>query len=380
MEDCNCRAVIPHVGRAARPEVVTMHKNSGRRRLRARRTIPAVAPLAPPGVPIGSLMRGSPRAARRPELATIRKNVVLYIGTEIANTRPTAHGCCRVDLPVQPNEVHPMVGLILIVLPILVLLALGVVLLAFFEVAFAGSRAEWRRGRAQNRLPLLSGSALRRWAASLAQQVVARYAQRPRSGDLAPALAREIEGLTSEVIEASRPQASRSPSARCSECNREEVAVTAPETIAIVDHLRQRLSGRELGEIRRRAESNARRWNAGDPQEDRTATVCPLLSERGCCISFESRPVYCRGHCVECRSDSGLDADDLSRRDSAFAAVVGDGVSEGLRRGLSSAGWDGQLYELSAALVRALDVPDAADRWAQGEAVFESCRQLQPTG
>jgi hypothetical protein len=272
-----------------------------------------------------------------------------------------------------------MEGLIFVVLPVLVLLALGIVLLALVEVAFAGPRAAWRKDRAQSRLPLLSGNALRRWAASLAQQVVASYAQRPRTGELVPALAREIEGLTSEVIEAWRPPASRGPSAQCSECNRQVVAVTAPEAIAIVDHLRQRLSGQAVVEIRKKAESNAQRSNAGGLQDNGTEAVCPLLSKGDCCVSFESRPVYCRGRCVECRNDDSLDAD-FGGRNSGFAAVVGDGVSDGLRRGLTSAGWDGQLYELNEALVRALDVPDAADRWVQGEAVFQSCRQLQPTG
>lgn len=273
-----------------------------------------------------------------------------------------------------------MEGLVLILLPILVLLVLGVALLAFFEVAFAGPHATWGTGQCQSGLPLLSGDALRRWSASLAQQEVARYAQRPRNGNLATVLARRIESLTSEVIEASLPQARRKPSAQCAECNREAIAVTAPEALTIVDHLRQHHSRPELAKIRGRAESNARRWDAGDPRDGRTATVCPLLSERGCCLSFESRPVYCRGHCGECRDDHGPDAGDLGRSDPEFAAIVGDGVSEGLRRGLTAAGWDGRSYELNAAIVRALDVPDAADRWAQGEEVFQSCRELQPAG
>jgi N-acetyl-anhydromuramyl-L-alanine amidase AmpD len=48
---------------------------------------------------------------------------------------------------------------------------------------------------------------------------------------------------------------------------------------------------------------------------------------------------------------------------------VAQGVMDGLRR----AGVDSTSYELHSALQRALDTPDAARRWVQGEDVFAGC-------
>lgn len=49
------------------------------------------------------------------------------------------------------------------------------------------------------------------------------------------------------------------------------------------------------------------------------------------------------------------------------------GVSGGLQRALVDAGLDGNLYELSSIVLRALEVPDAARRWLRREDVFRGC-------
>jgi hypothetical protein len=45
-----------------------------------------------------------------------------------------------------------------------------------------------------------------------------------------------------------------------------------------------------------------------------------------------------------------------------------------MRAGLAEARLDGELLELTAALDLALRVPDAAERWLAGEAVFAPAR------
>ena len=45
-------------------------------------------------------------------------------------------------------------------------------------------------------------------------------------------------------------------------------------------------------------------------------------------------------------------------------------VLDGMRAGLSESGLQGDRVELTAALRIALEVPDAAERWLAGEAVF----------
>ena len=49
-------------------------------------------------------------------------------------------------------------------------------------------------------------------------------------------------------------------------------------------------------------------------------------------------------------------------------------VLDGMRAGLSESGLQGGLLELTGALRIALTVPDAAQRWLAGEAVFAPAR------
>jgi hypothetical protein len=44
----------------------------------------------------------------------------------------------------------------------------------------------------------------------------------------------------------------------------------------------------------------------------------------------------------------------------------------GVTRALKSAGLDANIYELNSALAAALETPDAAERWARGEQVFQN--------
>jgi Fe-S-cluster containining protein len=245
-------------------------------------------------------------------------------------------------------------------------------LLGLFEVAFAGPQPK----PAHQPLPLLSGEALRRWSNDLARQVVDKYARRPRTSQTPVELAHEIEGLASEAISDSLQVTAVRHVDRCNQCSRETIGVTAPEALAIVDDLSHRLSRRELQEFRTRVEANAEQAAAQDCVEGGLVmAACPLLSQGGCCLSYEARPLYCRGHWASYPPHNGpLTAD----RPDLFAATVGQGVREGLQQGLAAAGWDGHVYELNTALATALASPDAASRWAQGEAMFASCRQIEP--
>jgi len=270
-----------------------------------------------------------------------------------------------------------MESIIFILLPISVLLMLGLVIVALFDVAFAGPKGAASAGHAQRDLPLLSGNALRQWASSRARRVVAKYSKPPRKASTAVALASEIEDLTNDIIATSVPWTLRGPMAQCDRSSRDTVSVSVPETLAMVESLRGRLSPRELKKIRSRAQKNAE-WLAVKEQSENSpiATVCPLLSHDGCCISYESRPVFCRGHCTNYVGNEGGPAAANERPEVAFAAAVGQGITDGLTEGLTASGLDGQLYELNRALVGALDSPDAAARWARGEVVLESCSPL----
>jgi Fe-S-cluster containining protein len=270
-----------------------------------------------------------------------------------------------------------MESIIFIALPISLLLVLGLGILAFFDAVIARPSGAAPAGFAQRDLPLLSGNALRQWASSKARRVVAKYSKSPHKASTASALAIEIESLTDDIIAASVPWTLRGSLPHCDRSSRDTISVSVPETLAIVESLRARLSQRELKKIRNRAQKNAE-WLAVKEQSDNSliATVCPLLSHDGCCISYESRPVFCRGHCTNCVGNNCGPAAAIEQPEVAFAAAVGQGITDGLTEGLTAAGLDGQRYELNRALVGVLDVPNAAARWARGEAVLESCGAL----
>jgi len=58
----------------------------------------------------------------------------------------------------------------------------------------------------------------------------------------------------------------------------------------------------------------------------------------------------------------------------AMVHTVGRGAQAGLCLGAGHSGLDGRTYELHGALLRALDTPDAEERWARGEDVFAGCK------
>jgi hypothetical protein len=60
---------------------------------------------------------------------------------------------------------------------------------------------------------------------------------------------------------------------------------------------------------------------------------------------------------------------------AAHIQTIAEGVEEGLIHELASEGLDAKVYELNSALVTALETPDAARRWAQGEDVFAGCKR-----
>jgi hypothetical protein len=52
------------------------------------------------------------------------------------------------------------------------------------------------------------------------------------------------------------------------------------------------------------------------------------------------------------------------------------GVSYGLFEATTALGLESARYELASAVLCALEVPDATERWLQGERVFAACDQL----
>ena len=93
---------------------------------------------------------------------------------------------------------------------------------------------------------------------------------------------------------------------------------------------------------------------------------------------FGARPLYCRTlHAALVARQFGLEMSGADGKISPWAShmqTIEQGVKESLVQELAAAGLDGNVYELNSALVVALDAPNAAERWANGEEVFASCK------
>lgn len=254
--------------------------------------------------------------------------------------------------------------LVFFVLPCVVLAVLAVGAAAFFKEAFASSASKsGKRAAGGPQLPLLAGEALRRWAAELAQNVVARYSALPKSGQNAVALAQEIESEASQVLDRSLPNNAVSRWAQCNDCKSEPIRITAPEALAIAEELRHSLPPYEAQRIYERAKSNVQ-LGASEPAE---APGCPLLAEGGRCSVFAVRPLHCRGRCCPQCDAPREEASSTAVSANQFAATFGEGLSEGFSQGLTAAGLDGGSYELNRALVEAIEEPNALDRFVRGE-------------
>jgi len=272
-----------------------------------------------------------------------------------------------------------MFAAVAIGLSLSLLVLVAVCAFAFFDVAFAGPQRAPTSGSRKWQPPLVRGEQLLTWAANVARATAARRLRAPRSGKTARRLAAEIYAGASRAIEES-PHAVRQSKPNCPSCRHQRIGVTAPEVLAIADELRRTKSNKETQQIRNRVAENVKAA-AGLNQEqyERAHIVCPLLDKENSCAAFDSRPLHCRGWCLF-SGDEGdrclLDVGDAGSLD-AHAYTVGHGMEEGLSQGLESAGLDGNVFELNSALLTALETPDAATQWAEGQPVFSGCQPYE---
>lgn len=270
----------------------------------------------------------------------------------------------------------------LFLLGLAALLALLVIAgaIIFLRAAFWGER-DWRKEQvhaADWRPPFLAGEALRDWASKTAERATTR--------ELGGALRAETPNIVIAEIAAGAAQAML-PLARDAErervlvCPKEglgSIRLTTVEILALARDLRRHCSVAELKQIGELAAENARTISAA--REDggpATATVvCPLQGPDQICRTFAARPIHCRSvHAAAVTSITpGANALAVEQTEQkGHEHLVGEGVERGVVRALEGAGLDATRYELNSALARALQTPDAAERWARGENVFAGC-------
>ena len=151
--------------------------------------------------------------------------------------------------------------------------------------------------------------------------------------------------------------------ADCPSCRDHKILVTAPEVLAIVDHVQRKLPEPEVQRIRGLAVANAQRACGLDAQQHAAAgLVCPLHCSQGDCAAYAVRPVHCRSwHML---SEAAHDEE---------ARAEFTRMEDGIVQGLNAAGLDGTKYELNSALAVAFQDSAVRGRWAHGESVFAGC-------
>jgi hypothetical protein len=274
-------------------------------------------------------------------------------------------------------------GLILVLLFHLVFLALVAVVVGFFSKSRLGRPAraviEWLP-------PFLGGAALRDWAAWAAEQVARKRLASQRTGETVSQLAIELEDAAMQAMLPLADPADLERAMTCPETGQGRVGVTAPEALAIVAYIRKHKSRAEQERLRTLAAENARKISTRSPG-DGSPSPCALQGADHVCCVFARRPLRCRPlHALSVMRarrerdevESCLPGDDMEA--PRHEEWVAKGIEIGLTRALKSAGLDANLYELNSALATALGTPDAAERWARGEDVFQSTLRWDQTG
>lgn len=157
----------------------------------------------------------------------------------------------------------------------------------------------------------------------------------------------------------------------CSWCCHLKVGVTVPEVIAIVEHLQSLPAQLEV--VRHKAAELAKDPRIlSDEEKPKARLPCALLSDDGGCGVYEVRPVPCRGwlstDVESCKKHLDGEAEPKfvvsAARSSRF-------VQLGLAKAMDDIQRRPYLVELTSGLDIALNVPDAIERWLEGEPIFD---------
>lgn len=157
-------------------------------------------------------------------------------------------------------------------------------------------------------------------------------------------------------------------------CYLPTVLVTAAEAVYLAAWLQTHCTSEELETIRQRLAERLKRRTSTLTQGQRPLPCALLQDDR--CMAYTARPLKCRGwtslrrEACEQAYGHGSAANQVPA--DAYAFVMGNAVLNGLSDSASQRGLDGGSYDLTHALLCILDVPDAVERWRNGERLFEA--------
>ena len=211
---------------------------------------------------------------------------------------------------------------------------------------------------------------------------------RPDDARLA-SLARRMERLADKQIQQAQEQTTEKPAcgAGCWYCCTQQVLASVPEILEMAVYIRENWTQEEIDELLAKCAAYrpiATAYITGETDVF-PSTTCPMLKDAKCSI-WPSRCLVCRGYnstdvkpCIQRMNNPGANVripGVLPQR--AAADAFQDGIWEGLRRT--------RLFpdacDMILGLEIALTVPNAGERFAQGDPLFApaACRELQMSG
>jgi Fe-S-cluster containining protein len=182
------------------------------------------------------------------------------------------------------------------------------------------------------------------------------------------------QGESETLIAHTPPDERPACRATCVFCCASPVEIRAPEAIYIALRLRQERSPEELDALMARLRTRVAErqgWSCDERWLKRR--MCVFLREDWMCGIYAFRPLNCRGWTSKSRDDC---ASERPVRPHALVHLAAQAVGNGLTRASKAMGLESDSYELEAAMLRALETTDAAERWARGERIFTGCDQL----
>ena len=161
----------------------------------------------------------------------------------------------------------------------------------------------------------------------------------------------------------------------CAHCCKQPVLIYAPEAFALAARMRERP---ETAAAMRGAAEKLGTMASGPDTVRRIS--CPLLSNNSCSI-YEIRPLNCRAFVAvdvrECISTFVM-MGKFAVRMPAPITNMRTFWHMLMMAALRLAGKNVAVYEMNAAVSRALETPDAEARWLAGEDVFEGLAEALP--
>lgn len=150
--------------------------------------------------------------------------------------------------------------------------------------------------------------------------------------------------------------------------------------LSMIFNLKERFSLQTLQMVREKIAKNAAIVDDMTTNQHARANVkCVLLDDDGKCSAYEARPIPCSSWCslsrAQCEAAFAADPVTANVTIDAIVHTTGRGAQRGLCVGTFRLGLGAKTYELHSALLRALDTPDAEERWARGEDVFAGCKE-----